>query len=87
MPRLLERQKLALAWAGLVPAAFTSFLLSAAWVAWSPGRTAQLAMGVGMFVLCGVAMARVAARAVFHVRTGAESGADLQADARLNPFV
>ncbi len=87
MPRLLERQKLALAWAWLVPAAFTSFLLSAAWVAWSPGRTAQLAMGVGMFVLCGVAMARVAARAVFHVRTGAESGADLQADARLNPFV
>jgi NADH-quinone oxidoreductase subunit H len=90
MPRLLERQKLALSWVWLVPAALTSFLLSAAWIAWSPGRTAQLAMGVGMCAVCGAAVARFAARAAFHLRSqGAESGADAQARAslRLNPFL
>jgi NADH-quinone oxidoreductase subunit H len=80
LPELRDGQRMALCWKWLVPAAFASFVLSAAWVAWSPGRTAQLVMGAGMFALACVAAVRFGRRVVFALHGG---GADL----RLNPFL
>jgi hypothetical protein len=47
---------------------------------WSPGRTAQLVSGVGMFAIFCVGLARFAHRVRFNLRAA-------PADARLNPFL
>ncbi|MGO9711456.1 MAG: NADH-quinone oxidoreductase subunit H [Polyangiaceae bacterium] len=82
LPRLRVDQRMMLCWKWLVPLAFAAFALCAGWVAWSPGRTAQLVIGVGMFAIACVGSARFAQRVLFYVR-----GGHTNADMRLNPFL
>ena len=80
LPRLRVDQMMMLCWKWLVPMAFAAFALCAGWVVWSPGRTAQTAMGVGMFAIFCVGLARFAARVRYNLRA-------TNADLRLNPFL
>jgi NADH-quinone oxidoreductase subunit H len=80
LPRLRVDQMMMLCWKWLVPMAFGAFALSAGWVVWSPGRNAQLVIGVGMFAIFCVGLARFAQRVRYNLRT-------TNADVRLNPFL
>ncbi len=80
LPRLRVDQMMSLCWKWLVPMAFAAFALCAGWVVWSPGRTAQLVMGVGMFAIFCVGLARFAHRVRFNLKA-------TRADIRLNPFL
>ena len=79
-PRVRVERMMALCWKRFVPMAFAAFALCAGWVVWSPGRTAQTVMGVGMFAVFCVALARFAQRVRYNLHAP-------QADARLNPFL
>jgi NADH-quinone oxidoreductase subunit H len=80
LPRLRVDQRMMLCWKWLVPGAFAAFALCAGWVVWSPGRTVQLVLGVGMFAIFCVGLARFATRVRFNVRT-------THADIRSSPFL
>jgi NADH-quinone oxidoreductase subunit H len=80
LPRLRVDQMMMLCWKWLTPLAFAAFVLSAGWVLWNPGRTAQTAIGVGMFAVFCVGLARFAQRVRYNLRA---SGVE----ARLNPFL
>jgi NADH-quinone oxidoreductase subunit H len=80
LPQLRVDQRMMLCWKWLVPGAFAAFALCAGWVVWSPGRTAQLVLGVGMFAIFCVGLARFATRVRFNVRTA-------HGDIRSSPFL
>ena len=80
LPRLRVDQMMMLCWKWLTPMAFGAFALCAGWVMWSPGHTAQTAIGVGMFAVFCVGLVRFAQRVRYNLRaTGAE--------VRANPFL
>jgi NADH-quinone oxidoreductase subunit H len=79
-PRLRAKQQLALCWKWLVPISFAALALSAAWVAWTPGRAAQTAIGACMFIAFCAGMVRLAQR----VRHNLDAA---PGEVRLNPFL
>ncbi len=51
LPRVRIDQMMNLCWKWFVPASFAAFILTAAWVVWSPLRQVQQIIGMGMFAL------------------------------------
>jgi NADH-quinone oxidoreductase subunit H len=80
LPRLQVSQQTALCWKWLVPTALAALGLSAAWVAWAPGRAAQTAMGAFMFTAFCAGLARFAQRVRHNLRAA-------PGEVRLNPFL
>jgi NADH-quinone oxidoreductase subunit H len=80
LPRLRVGQQTAFCWKWLVPMALLAFGLSAAWVAWTPGRAAQTAIGAFVFTAFCAGLARFAQR-VRHSLSAAPG------EVRLNPFL
>ena len=70
-----------LCWKWLVPLAFAAFALCAGWVIWSPGRRVQLVIGVAMFAIFCVGLARFAQRVRFNLLA---SGGGVGAPVRSN---
>jgi NADH-quinone oxidoreductase subunit H len=80
LPRLQVSQQTAFCWKWLVPTALAALGLSAAWVAWAPGRAAQTAIGAFMFTAFCAGLARFAQRVRHNLRAA-------PGEVRLNPFL
>jgi NADH-quinone oxidoreductase subunit H len=80
LPQLRVSQQTAFCWKWLVPTALAALGFSAAWVAWTPGRAAQTAIGAFMFTAFCAGLARFAQRVRHNLRAG-------PGEVRLNPFL
>ncbi len=80
LPRVRIDQMMNLCWKWFVPLSFAAFLLTAAWVVWSPGDRVQLAIGVVMFLVFCALVFRFFSRVLYNLRA-------TQAEIHLNPFL
>jgi NADH-quinone oxidoreductase subunit H len=80
LPRVRIDQMMNLCWKWFVPLSFAAFMLTAAWVVWSPGQTVQTALGLVMFAVFLAGVVHFVRRVVYNFR-------ETHAELHLNPFL